>query len=185
MNDAKESLNKTEDIYNIKARDIFNNSIKKAIKRKSDFDGKDEEKEEKNNFNIDYKHKNIPTFDNVKHNIYRYINKHIPKDVDNLKDMPEESEFYKTITDGNFLAYKTYKMLIFMSKIQTQQFYQNNDHVFIDDTFYIAPKSPYQVITIRVDNLLEDRFYTGTYGFLVNKELATYVEFFENIKSYI
>ena len=69
MNDAKESLNKTEDIYNIKARDIFNNSIKKVIKRKSDFDGKDEEKEEKNNFNIDYKHKNTPTFDNVKHNI--------------------------------------------------------------------------------------------------------------------
>ena len=31
MNDAKEALNKTEDIYNIKARDIFNNSIKKAI----------------------------------------------------------------------------------------------------------------------------------------------------------
>ena len=69
MNDAKEALNKTEDIYNIKARDIFNNSIKKAIKCKSDFDGESEEKEEKNNFNIDYKHKNTPTFDKVKHNI--------------------------------------------------------------------------------------------------------------------
>ena len=29
MNEAKGALNKTEDIYNIKAWDIFNNSIKK------------------------------------------------------------------------------------------------------------------------------------------------------------
>ena len=84
--------------------------------------------------------------------------------------MPEEIEFYKTITGGNFLAYKTDKMLIFMSKIQAQLLYQNNDHAFIDGTFYIAPKSAYEVITIRVNNLLEDRFYTVVYGILVNKE---------------
>ena len=37
--------------------------------------------------------------------------------------MPEESEFYKTLTDGNFLAYKIYKMLFFMSKITVQLLY--------------------------------------------------------------
>ena len=99
--------------------------------------------------------------------------------------MPEESELYKTITGGNILTYKTDKILIFMSKIQAQLLYQYNDHVFIDSSFYIAPKSAYQIITIRVHNIIEERFYTVAYGILVNKELATYVEFFENIKSYI
>ena len=60
--------------------------------------------------------------------------------------MPEESDFYKTIKGGNFLAYKTDKMLIFMSKIQAQLFYEYNDHVFIDGTFYSAPKSNYEII---------------------------------------
>ena len=185
MNEAKEALNNIEDIYNIKARDIFNNSIKKAIKRKSDVEKEDEQKDKKENLNIDFKYKINPTFDNIKHNIYRYINKHIPQDIDNLKDMPEESEFYKTLTGENFLAYKSDKMLIFMSKIQAQLMYQYNDHVFIDGTFYIAPKSAYQIVTIRIHHIIEDRFFTVAYGILVNKELTTYVEFLENIKSYI
>ena len=157
MNDVKEALYKMEDIYNIKARDIFNNSIKKTIKSKSVYD-EDEAIEEKDNLNIDYKLKTTPTFDNVKNNIYRYINKHMPKDVNNLKDMPEESEFYKAMTGGNFLAYETDKILIFMSKIQAKLLYQYNDHVFIDGTFYIAPKSAYQIITIRVHNLMKIYF---------------------------
>ena len=48
----------------------------------------------------------------------------------------------------------------------------------------MAPKSTYQIITI-IHNIIEDLFYTVEYGILVNKELATYVEFLENIKSYI
>ena len=183
MNSAKDSLKNMEDIYTIKARDIFNNSIKKAIKRKYDYD-EEEANIEKHNLNLDYKPIKSPTFDNVKHNIYRYINKQIPQDIDNLKDMPEESDFYKTIKGGNFLAYKTDKMLIFMSKIQAQLFYEYNDHVFIDGTFYSAPKSAYQIITIRVHNIVEDRFHTVAYGVLVNKNLDSYIEFFESIKSY-
>ena len=45
------------------------------------FEGEDEEKEEKNNFNKDYKYKNTPTFDNLKYYILRYVNKQIPKDA--------------------------------------------------------------------------------------------------------
>jgi len=36
MNEAKTTLDKNEDIYNIKARDIFEKSLKKVIKRKTD-----------------------------------------------------------------------------------------------------------------------------------------------------
>ena len=34
-------------------------------------------------------------------------------------------------------------------------------------------------------NVLEDRFHTVGYGILTNKEMATYIEFFEKIKEYI
>ena len=56
MNEAKTTLDKNEDIYNIKARDIFEKSLKKVIKRKTD--EIPEEKNDKANFNnIDYKQK--------------------------------------------------------------------------------------------------------------------------------
>lgn len=39
------------------------------------------------------------------------------KDIIKLEDMPSESEYYKTISEENFLAYKSDTILIFMSKI--------------------------------------------------------------------
>lgn len=72
-----------------------------------------------------------------------------------------------------------------MSKTQSELLYKYNDHVFIDGTFYIAPKSAYQVIVIRIHNIIEDIFHTVAYGLLTNKEIGTYIEFFEKIKSYI
>ena len=83
INEDKKSLNKKEDILNIKARDIFEKSVIKANKRKSD--ELPEEDNVKGNFkNIDYKKNCFPSFDNIKHNIYRYINKNIPKDIDSF-----------------------------------------------------------------------------------------------------
>ena len=57
--------------------------------------------------------------------------------------------------------------------------------MFIDGTFFVAPKAAYQVIVIRVHNIIEDRFLTVCYGILTNKEMATYIEFFVKIKDYI
>jgi len=54
--------------------------------------------------------------------------------------MPSESEYYKTISNENFLAYQSDIMLIFMSKMQAQILYKNNEHVFIDDTFFLYQK---------------------------------------------
>ena len=184
MNEAKTTLDKNSDIYNIKARDIYEKSLKKITKRK-----KDELQDEDNNANslqnIDLKQNSSPNFDNIKHNIYRYINKNIPKDIESLEDLPEESDFYNTIKGDTFLIYKTISILIFMSIIQARLLYTYNEHVFIDGTFFVAPKAAYQVIVIRVHNIIEDRFHTVCYGILTNKEMSTYVEFFEKIKEYI
>ena len=77
-----------------------------------------------------------PSYKNHKSVLYRYLNKSLPKDVENLEDMPLESEYNKTISNENFLAYQSDIMLIFMSKMQAQILYKNNEHVFIDDIFF-------------------------------------------------
>ena len=67
MNGVKTTLDKNEDINNVKALDIFEKYLKKVIKRKSE-----EIPEETNNNanfnNIEYKQKGTPTFDKLKHN---------------------------------------------------------------------------------------------------------------------
>ena len=67
MNKAKTTLDKNEDINNIKELDIFEKYLKKVNKRKSE-----EIPEETNNNanfnNIEYKQKGTPTFYKLKHN---------------------------------------------------------------------------------------------------------------------
>ena len=109
----------------------------------------------------------------------------MPKDVENLEDMPSESEYYKTISNENFLAYKSDTMLIFMSKMKAQILYKKNEHIFIDGTFFSAPKAVYQVVTIRNHDLINDIFYTVAYGLLINKSMESYVEFLDQIKNYV
>lgn len=73
-------------------------------------------------------------------------------------------------------------MLIFMSKKQAQILYKFNEHVFIDSTFFSAPKAVYQVVTIRNHVFINDIFYTVAYGLLTNKTMKCYMEFLDQIK---
>ena len=68
--------------------------------------------------------------------MYRTINKNIPKDIEYLEDLPVESEYYQTLKGETFLMYKNEHMLIFMSAMQANLLYENNQHVFIDGTLY-------------------------------------------------
>lgn len=63
-----------------------------------------------------------------------------------------------------------------MSPNQTNLLYENNQHVFIDGTFYAAPKCSYQIVTIRIHNIKEDLFHTVAYGILIDKTLISYIE---------
>ena len=74
------------------------------------------------------------------------MNKNIPKEIESLEDLPEESDFYKTIKEDSFLIYKTISILIFMNIIQSRLLYKYNEHVFIDTTFFVAHKAAYQVM---------------------------------------
>lgn len=57
--------------------------------------------------------------------------------------------------------------------------------MFIDGTFFSAPKAVYQVVTIRNHDLINDIFYTVAYGLLTNKTMECYVEFLDQIKNYV
>ena len=85
----------------------------------------------------------------------------------------------------NYLAYKSDKIVLFISKFQAQFIYKYNQHCFLNGTFYNAPKSGYQIINIRIHNIKEDRFYTVANAIFENKEMATYIELFLNLTRYM
>ena len=183
MNEIKDNISKDEIIYNVKPRELFESSIRKAIKRKNDEDPDENEiKEEENHISI--KNSPQPYFGNIKSSLYRLINKNIPKDIENLNELPADSEYYKTLKGEIFLFYKTDHLLIFMSPNQANLLYEYNQHVFIDGTFYAAPKCSYQIVTLRIHNIKEDLFHTIAYGILIDKSLNSYIEFLDNIKTY-
>ena len=74
--------------------------------------------------------------------------------------MREETEYYKMLNGDEFLCYKGENILIFMSEFQSSLLYQYNQHIFIDGTFYAAPKASYQIVTMRLHEIKEDNFYT-------------------------
>ena len=184
--EAKKIVGEENVIYDIKARNIFDSSVKKIVKRKSDEEPKEEiDNQKKDNIPINYKQNMTPSFSSVRASIYRYINKNVPKDIEDINDLPEESEYYNTIKGDKFLFYKNENILIFMSTFQANLLYQYPEHIFIDGTFYAAPKCSYQIVTIRLHELKEDQFYTVGYGIMTSKNLGSYIEFLDNIKTYV
>ena len=163
-------------IYDINARNIFDSSVKKIVKRKSDEEPKEEiDNQNKDNISINYKQNVIPSFNSVRASIYRYNNKNVPKDIEEIKDLPEESEYYNTLKGDKYLFYKNDNLLIFMSIFQANLLYLYPKHIFIDGTFYDAPKCSYQIVTIRLHELKEDQFYTVGYGIMTCKNLGSYI----------
>ena len=55
----------------------------------------------------------------------------------------------------------------------------------MNGTFYTAPKASFQIVTMRLHEIYEDNFYTVGYGILPDKTSASYIEFLDNIKTYV
>ena len=170
MNEIKDNISNNEIIYNVKPRELFESSIRKTMKRKNDNDPNENEIKEEDN-HISIKTNQQPYFGNIRSSLYRHINKNIPKDIESLNELPADSEYYKTLKGEIFLFYKTDHLLIFMSPNQANLLYEYNQHVFMDGTFYAAPKCSYQIVTLRIHNIKEDLFHIITYGILTDKSL--------------
>lgn len=68
----------------------------------------------------DPEHINRPSFTGIKTQLYNKINKKIPKDIEDIKDININSDYFKTINGDTFLIYNDDKILIFQSYIQVK-----------------------------------------------------------------
>ncbi|KAL6591675.1 hypothetical protein U3516DRAFT_805561 [Neocallimastix sp. 'constans'] len=60
--------------------------------------------------------------------------------------------------------------------------FEYNDDIFVDGTFFIAPKFSYQIFITRTYAKELDSFYTTSFAILKNKEQETYKILFKKLK---
>ncbi|KAG4104347.1 hypothetical protein H8356DRAFT_980346, partial [Neocallimastix lanati (nom. inval.)] len=93
-----------------------------------------------------------PEYNSIKSQISRNLNKKLPSNVTTFAEIP------------------------------TKLFKEYNDDIFVDGTFFIAPKFSYQVFITRTYAKELDSFYTTSFAILKNKEQETYKMLFEKLK---
>ena len=80
------------------------------------------------------------------------------------------------------MIFKNSNLIIFQFPFQSQLFKENNDDIFVDDKFFIAPKFSYQIFITRTYAKELDSFYNTSFAILKNKEQETYKTLFEKLK---
>jgi len=123
-----------------------------------------------------------PEYNSIKSQISRNLNKKLPSNVTTFAEIPSESEYYKTKRGENFMIFKNSNLIIFQFPFQSQLFKENNDDIFVDDKFFIAPKFSYQIFITRTYAKELDSFYNTSFAILKNKEQETYKTLFEKLK---
>jgi len=76
---------------------------------------------------------------------------------------------------------KNINLIIFQSPFQVKLFREYNDDIFVDGTFFIAPKFSYQIFITRTYAKELDSFYTTSFAILQNKEQEIY-KIFKKLK---
>ncbi|KAL6628876.1 hypothetical protein U3516DRAFT_657683 [Neocallimastix sp. 'constans'] len=110
-----------------------------------------------------------PEYNSIKSQISRNLNKKLPYNVTTFAEIPSESEYYKTKRGENFMIFKNSNLIIFQSPFQAKLFREYNDDIFVDGTFFIAPKFSYQVFITRTYAKELDSFYTTSFAILKKK----------------
>ncbi len=123
-----------------------------------------------------------PEYNSIKSQLSRSKNKQLFPDITTFEEIPEESEYYRTRRNENFMIFKNSNMVIFQSPFQAKLFSLYDKDIFADGTFYIAPKISYQVFITRTYVTELNAFYTTSFSILSNKNQMTYEKLFEKIK---
>ncbi|ORY31105.1 hypothetical protein LY90DRAFT_512538 [Neocallimastix californiae] len=124
---------------------------------------------------------NCPEYISVKTVILRSINKKLPSNVTTFNEIPNESEYYKTERNEDFMIFKSSDLVIFQSPFQAKLFKKYNNDIFVDGTFYIAPKFSQQVFITRTYVKELNSFYTTSYAILRNKKQKTFKILFNKL----
>ncbi|KAG4095490.1 hypothetical protein H8356DRAFT_1427095 [Neocallimastix lanati (nom. inval.)] len=122
-----------------------------------------------------------PGYNSIKSQVTRSRRKQLPPDITSFDEIPNESKYYKTKRDENFMIFKNNDLIVFQSPFQAELFSENK-HIFADGTFYIAPIFSYQVFITRTYVTELNCFYTTSFSILKNKKQTTYEILFEEIK---
>ncbi|ORY01450.1 hypothetical protein LY90DRAFT_519720 [Neocallimastix californiae] len=80
------------------------------------------------------------------------------------------------------MIFKNSDLVIFQSPFQAKLFKKYNNDIFVDGTFYIAPKFSQQVFITRTYVKELNSFYTTSYAILRNKKQKTYKMLFNKLK---
>ncbi|KAG4085362.1 hypothetical protein H8356DRAFT_1375016 [Neocallimastix lanati (nom. inval.)] len=110
-----------------------------------------------------------PGYNSIKSQITRSRRKQLPPDITTFDEIPNESKYYKTKRDENFMIFKNNDLIVFQSPFQAELF-SKNKHIFADGTFYIAPIFSYQVFITRTYVTKLNCFYTTSFSILKNKK---------------
>ncbi|KAL6600121.1 hypothetical protein U3516DRAFT_762224 [Neocallimastix sp. 'constans'] len=87
----------------------------------------------------------FPEYKTIKFQITRYKNKQLSPNIKTFDEVPNETEYYKTIRGEYFMILKYSNIIIFQSPFQAKLFMENK-HIFADGTFLIAPTNSYQEV---------------------------------------
>lgn len=124
----------------------------------------------------------VPEYNTLKATINRHINKNFPKEITSWEEIPDESDYYETISNENFMIRKTDNYIIFQSKTQAVIQHQNDNSLFCDATFYAAPSIAYQLLITRVYAKDFNRYFTTSFSIMKNKQENTYENVFKDLK---
>lgn len=126
-----------------------------------------------------------PFFDSIKTGLYKTINSNIPKDVEIFEHIPDESIYYKTISNEDFLYFKNNKVVIFQSDNLSKLKLKFGFKIFCDSTFKTCPKIAYQLFITRVLDPVKNVYYTTSFSIMKNKSKEDYLIIFKKIKEHI
>ena len=123
-----------------------------------------------------------PEYKSVRSQIIRNINKQLLPDIKTFEEIPDVSIYYKTERSENFMIFKNHNIAIFQSPFQAKLFSNYYEDIFVDGTFYAAPKFSNQLLITRTYVSKLNMFYTTSISILKNKQQDTYEALFNEIK---
>ena len=125
------------------------------------------------------------SFGNIKSSLYNNINAKIPEDVDSFQDLPHESIYYYMSNGEKFVIYQDDDLLLMQTKLLSKILWRFPDEVFMDGTFFAAPKLSYQLVVVRVYANPLKKYFTVAFGLMQNKTKDLYIKLYKKIQEKI
>ena len=118
----------------------------------------------------------VPSYNSIKSGIYRQINKNIPKEPENIEDIPDDFPGFKTNEDKIFLIYRDKDIMVLQSENMAKILDAYPKDLFADSTFKICPKPFSQLLVLRVNDYFHNTFHTVCFILMKNKTKFLYMK---------